>query len=292
MDTKTKKIELNAKTKKLILLLGTIGIVGTIIVAAVLGGWFRGREIQTLTITGSTTVYPIVQKAAEAYMDRHGNVDIRISGAGSTYGIRAIGEGTAEIGMSSREVRDEEITANPNIRGIVIASDAIAIIIHPTNPVVDLTLDQIRGIYNGTYTNWNEVGGSDETIVVINRDAPSGTRKSFSDYVMDDEDFVEGALEKPSNGAVRTTVTLTPGAIGYVGLGFVDPSVRAVKINYDGELIEPTVANALAGEYPISRPLYLLTNGEPQGLAKDFIDFILSVEGQKIVEDEGFVPVR
>jgi phosphate transport system substrate-binding protein len=273
--------------------IGVMGaIAGIVVIAAVLGGWFERREIQTITLMGSTTVLPVVQMASEAYMDKYGNVDIRVSGGGSSVGIKAVGEGTADIGMASRDLKEEEKATYPNLKKTVIAKDGIAIIVHPDNPVTSLTLEQIKGIYKGTYLNWKDVGGFDREIVVINRDAASGTREFFWKHVMQKDDFVEGALEKNSNGAVKQTVSQTPGAIGYVGLGFVDASVKAIKIDVNGELIEPTVVNVLDGSYPIARSLQLFTNGEPKGLVKDFIDFILSTEGEKIVEDEGFVPVR
>lgn len=270
----------------------TLIIVGIIIVGAVFGGWFKGRDIQTISVTGSTTVLPIAQKAAEAYMDKHENVDIRVSGGGSSVGIQVVGEGTADIGMASRDLKDSEKKSWPNLRQTTIAKDGIAIIVHPSNPVTNLSLQQIRGIYNGTYTNWNDVGGSDKEIVVINRDSASGTREFFWKHVMHKEDFVATALEKNSNGAVKQTVSQTPGAIGYVGLGYIDSSVNPIKIYENEEYIEPTVANVLNEKYPISRSLFFFTNGEPEGLVKDFIDFILSKDGQKLVEEEGFVPVK
>jgi len=280
MDVKTKKIAF-----------GVVGVMGMIIITTALSGCLEGGEKQTLTIRGSTTVLPIAQKAAEAYMDKHPNVDIRVSGGGSSVGVQSVGEGIADIGMASRDLKNEEKSGYPNLKPIAIAKDGIAIIVHPDNPVTSLTLEQIRGIYNGTYTNWREVSGPDEEIVVINRDSASGTREFFWKHVMQKDDFVATALEKNSNGAVKQTVSQTPNAIGYVGLGYVDNSVKAVKIKKDGMEIEPTVENVLNGEYPISRSLYMITNGEPKGIAKDFIDFVLSEEGQRIVEEEGFVPV-
>ena len=278
-------IDMDAKKKI------AFGAVGIIIIAS-LSGCLEGGEKQTITIRGSTTVLPIAQKAAEEYMEKHPDVDVRVSGGGSSVGIQSVGEGIADIGMASRELKDEEKSRYPNLKPIAIAKDGIAIIVHPDNPITSLTLEQIRGIYNGTYTNWEEVGGPDKEIVVINRDSASGTREFFWKHVMLKDDFVATALEKNSNGAVKQTVSQTPNAIGYVGLGYVDNSVKAVKIKKDGMEIEPTVENILNGEYPISRSLYMITNGEPKGIAKDFIDFVLSEEGQKIVEEEGFVPIE
>ncbi|MHA1752698.1 MAG: phosphate ABC transporter substrate-binding protein [Candidatus Helarchaeota archaeon] len=269
-----------------------IGIIGIIIVAALIGGWFKPTETENINIKGSTTVLPIAQEVAELYMTKNPNINILISGGGSSVGIQSVGEGIADIGMASRELKDEEKSGYPNLKPIVIAKDGIVIIIHPNNPITNLTLDQIRCIYNGTYTNWKEVGGSDKEIVVINRDSASGTREFFWKHVMHKDDFVPTALEKNSNGAVKQTVSQTPDAIGYVGLGYVDSTVKAVNIKNDGMEIEPTVENILNGKYPISRSLYMITNGEPEGIIKDFIDFVLSDEGQGIVEEEGFVPLE
>lgn len=267
-------------------------IVVVILIGAYAAGWFGGgRKIQTLSVTGSTTVLPIAQKAAEKYMDMHSDVNILVSGGGSSVGVKSAGEGTVDIGMASREMKDAEKNGYPSLEPVVVAKDGIALIVHPSNAVVSLTVDQVKGIYSGTYTNWSEVGGEPLEIVVIGRDSASGTREFFWEHVMRKEDFVATMLEKNSNGAVKQTVSQTPGAIGYVGLGYVDETVKAVKIKSDVREVEPTVANVQNGSYPISRNLYFLVNGEPTGLIKDFIDFILSSEGQAIVEEEGFVPI-
>lgn len=269
-----------------------LAVIGVVIIIAYAAGWFGGgREIQTVSITGSTTVLPIAQKAAERYMDLHSDVNILVSGGGSSVGVVSAGEGTADIGMASREMKDEEKTDYPNVKPIVIARDGVALIVHPSNTVASLTVEEVKGIYNGTYSNWSQVGGKDMEIVVIGRDSASGTREFFWKEVMNKEDFVSTMLEKNSNGAVKQTVSQTPGAIGYVGLGYIDTTIKAVKIKESGKEVEPTVANVQNGSYPISRSLYMLVNGEPEGLVKDFIDFILSSEGQAIVEEEGFVPV-
>jgi len=278
-------------TKKRIVIGVTISILGIVVIATMFGIWFKTARTENITIRGSTTVLPIAQKVAEVYMEDHPNVFISVSGGGSSVGIQSVGEGIAEIGMASRDLKDEEKSRYPNLKPIIIAKDAITIIVHPDNPITTLTLEQIRGIYNGTYTNWKEVGGPDQEIVVINRDSASGTREFFWEHVMHKDDFVATAIEKNSNGAVKQTVSQTPNAIGYVGLGYLDSSVKAIKIKMNGAEIEPTVANVLNGNYPIARSLYMITNGEPKGLVKDFIAFVLSEEGQRIVEEEGFVPI-
>lgn len=272
-------------------------IVAVILIGAYAGGWLgsgdteSGGEMQTLTIQGSTTVLPIAQKAAERYMDVHSNVNIQVSGGGSSVGVKSAGEGTVDIGMASREMKNEEHATYPDLKPIAIARDGIALIVHPSNTVTSLTVEEIKGIYLGTYTNWSELGGPDMEIVVVGRDSASGTREFFWTEVMNKADFVPTMLEKNSNGAVKQTVSQTPGAIGYVGLGYIDETVNALSIKSDGRAVEPTIENVKNGSYPISRSLYVLVNGEPAGLIKDFIDFILSPEGQGIVEEEGFVPI-
>jgi phosphate transport system substrate-binding protein len=244
-----------------------------------------------LKISGSTTVQPIASKAAEKYMDAHSDVDIQVSGGGSGAGITAIGQGTVDIGMSSRELKSSEMTQYPSLKTTTIAKDGIAIIVHKSNSVSHLSLVQIRGIYNGTYTNWNQLGGTDKTIVVYGRDSSSGTRDFFSSAVMKMENYTVSQHELNSNGAIQTAVSQTEGAVGYVGLGFVDSSIKALKIDTTNGQVEASVANVLNGKYPISRPLIMITKGSPVGLGKEFIDYILSAEGQKIVEEEGFVPL-
>jgi phosphate transport system substrate-binding protein len=270
-----------------------VAVIAVIVIAAYAGGFFgsNGEEIQTLSITGSTTVLPIAQLAAESYMDVHTTVNIQVSGGGSSVGVRAAGEGTADICMASREMKASEKTDYPDVIPITVAKDGIAVIVHPSNSITSLAVEEIKGIYEGTYTTWSQLGGEDVEIVVIGRDSASGTREFFWEHVMKKGDFVATMLEKNSNGAVKQSVAQTPGAIGYVGLGYLDETVHAVKIKSGSTEVEPTVANVKNGLYPISRNLYMLVRGEPEGLVKDFIDFVLSPEGQAIVEEEGFVSV-
>jgi phosphate transport system substrate-binding protein len=250
------------------------------------------QERTSIKVTGSTTVLPIAQKAADVYMGTHPNADIQVTGGGSSVGVQAAGEKTADIGMSSRDVKPDELKKYPGMVITPIGKDGVAIIVHPANTVPGLTTAQVKAIYNGNYTNWREVGGPDLTIVVVGRDSASGTREFFTSSIMGGQNTVPTMLEKNSNGAVKQTITQTPGAIGYVGLGFIDNAVKAVRITTDTGAIEPTVDNVLSGKYPLSRSLYLLTSGQPTGLARDYIDFILSSEGQSLLAEEGFVPVK
>lgn len=273
-------------------------LVGLVVLATALCCGCIGNQdqtpagVQTIAVTGSTTVLPVAQLAADEYMRTHANADIQVSGGGSSVGVQAVGEGTADIGMASRDLKSAEKEKYPSLVKHTVAIDGIAVIVNPANAVSSLSLDQIRAIYNGTVTNWNQVGGADQEIVVVGRDSASGTREYFHEFVMQKEDFVPTQIEKNSNGAVKQTVQQTPGAIGYVGLGYVDETVKAVPVGTGGALVEATLENVRAGSYPIARELYMFTTGEPTGLAKDYIDFILSPDGQAIVEEEGFVRVN
>ncbi|GAA5262408.1 phosphate ABC transporter substrate-binding protein [Methanocalculus sp.] len=249
-------------------------------------------EQRSISVTGSTTVLPIAQIAADAYMDKHQNDEILVSGGGSSVGIKAVGERTADIGMASRDIKSSEMEQYPGVVEHVIAVDGIALIVNPQNPVSSLTMAEIKAIYKGEITNWKDVGGSDRQIVVVGRDSASGTREFFYDEVMKKEEFVRTQQELNSNGAVKQTVAQTPDAIGYVGLGYIDTTVKAISINKDGTLVAPTIDNVKNKTYPIARGLHMYTNGPETGLIKDYLDFLVSAEGQQIVSKEGFVPIN
>jgi phosphate transport system substrate-binding protein len=270
------------------------GLAAVLIIAVLAAGCTqqsRDSQKTTLKVTGSTTVLPIAQAAADAYGKDHASADIQVTGGGSSVGVQAVGKGTADIGMSSRDLKAEENTKYPGLVVTTIANDGIALIVHPTNTVPGLTLAQVREIYAGNVTNWKDVGGPDQVIVVIGRDSASGTREFFSEKVMNQQNYTRTQLEKNSNGAVQQTITQTPGAIGYVGLGYIDSQIKAVPIIVNGEPVMPSIANVLNKKYPISRPLIMITPGAPAGLAREYLDYILSPAGQKIITDEGFVPI-
>jgi len=254
-------------------------------------------ERQTIKISGSTTVLPIVQKAADQYMAAHPNADIQISGGGSGVGIQAIGAKTVDIGMSSREVTAAEKAKYPAFVITPIAQDGIAIIVNPANEIQHITLDQIKNIYLGKTTKWTEITGANapgtnNQIVVIGRDSASGTRSYFDEVLLAKKSPTKQMLEKNSNGAVLQTVAQTPGSIGYVSIGFVSKDVKALPIWYNADrIVLPSLATVKDKSYPVSRELYVITSGQPSGLTGDFIQYILSTEGQKIVADEGYVTV-
>ena len=250
---------------------------------------------QTIRISGSTTVLPIVQKAADQYMASHPDADIQVSGGGSGVGIQAIGAKTVDIGMSSREVTKAEMTKYPGFVVTSVAQDGIAVIVNPANEIQYITLDQIKDIYLGKITKWTQitganVPGTNNQIVIIGRDSASGTRTYFDETVLSKATPVKTMLEKNSNGAVLQTIAQTPGSIGYVSIGFVSKDVKALPIWYNAQkFVAPTIDNVKSKTYPVSRDLYVITNGQPTGLTGDFIKYILSPEGQKIVSDEGYV---
>jgi phosphate transport system substrate-binding protein len=250
---------------------------------------------QTIRISGSTTVLPIVQKAADQYMASHPDADIQVSGGGSGVGIQAIGAKTVDIGMSSREVTKAEMAKYPGFVVTSVAQDGIAVIVNPANEIQYITLDQIKDIYLGKITKWTQitganVPGTNNQIVIIGRDSASGTRTYFDETVLSKATPVKTMLEKNSNGAVLQTIAQTPGSIGYVSIGFVSKDVKALPIWYNAQkFVAPTIDNVKSKTYPVSRDLYVITNGQPTGLTGDFIKYILSPEGQKIVSDEGYV---
>lgn len=241
---------------------------------------------------GSTTVLPICQAVAEEFMNRNKGVDISVRGGGSGVGIVSLIDGTCDIANASRPMKDSELQKaagrGKSPKAHVIAMDGIAVIVHKSNPVNVLTKKQIKDIFTGKISNWAEVGGPDMKIVVISRDSASGTFEAFGELALDKEKVRSDALMEMSNGKVVAVVEKTPGAIGYVGIGFVSDKVKAIEV--DG--IKCTKENVLSGKYPLSRPLFMYTNGNPSGVVKDFIDFLLSPDGQKIVETSGYVPLK
>lgn len=247
---------------------------------------------ETITIIGSTTVLPIAQKAAEEFMERHPGVNISVQGGGSGVGIAALIEGRCDIANASRPIKDKELKKALKFgvepKAHVIAMDGIAVIVHPSNPIDELSKRQLKDIYTGKISNWRDVGGRNMRIVVISRDSASGTFEAFNKLALDKSRVRPDALLQASNRAVLNAVAKTPGAIGYVGLGYVDSSIKALKING----VQPSRETVLSGEYMLSRPLFMYTNGKPKGIVKEFIDFILSKEGQRIVEELGYIGLK
>jgi len=260
-------------------------LVSTLFLAASVTTASAGR----LVLKGSTTVLPIAQKISEAYMAAHPDVKISLSGGGSGNGIKAVIDQTADIGNSSRFIKGKEVKLATG-KGVLpvphrIALDCIVPVIHPDNPVDDLSLDQLKQIYLGKITNWKQVGGPDKKIVVISRDSSSGTFDAWKSLVMKKERVTPRALTQPSNGGLVTQVATTKGAIAYIALGYMNKEVKAVRV--DG--VKGSAETTLNGRYPISRPLFMFTNGWPKGETLDFINFILSKKGQALVEEAGSI---
>jgi len=244
---------------------------------------------EELVINGSTTVLPIAQKAAEVFMKEHQGVSISVSGTGSGDGIKALIDGTTDIANASRFIKDSEVTQAIE-NGVFpvahrVALDSIVPVVHPKNPVKDLTMEQLKGIYTGGITNWKEVGGDDKEIVVISRDTSSGTYEVWHTLVLEKERVTAKASLLASNGAVVMAVSKNAYAMGYIGLGYVNKEVKVVKVGG----ITPTADTTRSGEYPIARPLFMFTEGWPKGVILDFINFIVSPAGQKLVEEAKYV---
>ena len=242
-----------------------------------------------LVLKGSTTVLPVAQVISEAYMDTNPEVKISLSGGGSGNGIKSIIDATADIGNASRFIKGKE-TRMAVEKGVTpvahrIALDCIVPVVHPENPVKNLTLDQLKKIYLGKIKNWSEVGGEKRKIVVISRDSSSGTFDAWRSLVMKKERVTPRALTQPSNGGLVTQVATTKGAIAYIALGYLNPEVKSVAVNG----VRGSAETTLNGRYPISRPLFMFTNGWPKGETLSFINFILSKRGQELVEEAGSI---
>jgi len=234
-----------------------------------------------LIVAGSTSVQPYAEVLSEEYMILHPDVLIDIQGGGSSAGIMAAQTGTSELGMSSRVLKDEE----KSLWYVEIARDGLAVIINPENPIQNLTLDQIRQIYSAEITDWSQLGGTNTKIHTITREDGSGTRDAFVSLVMGESSITPRAIVQDSNGAVRQLVADDENAIGFISLGLVDDKVKALQL--DG--VAATRENVLNGSYNLSRPFLFVALSEPTGETKQFVDFILSAEGQKILMNEGLI---
>ena len=264
--------------------------VAAVLAAGLIGTTAFGAE---LVINGSTTVLPIVQKAAESYSHEVGAAAISLSGGGSGNGIKALIDGLTTIAMSSRDIKASEVKL-AQARGVkpvrtAVAVDAIVPVVNNANPVKDITLATLKAIYEGKIRNWKDVGGKDAPIVVVSRDSSSGTFETWEELVMKKARVTPRALLQTSNGTVVQTVAKNVNAIGYIGLGYVDGQTKRLTIAGT----RATVQNAKTKPWPLSRELYFFTNGTPSGAAKSFIDFVLDpAKGQKLVKETGFVPLH
>ncbi|MCE5196438.1 MAG: phosphate ABC transporter substrate-binding protein [Negativicutes bacterium] len=235
-----------------------------------------------IILAGSTSVQPYAEILAEEYMILYPEAEIDIQGGGSSAGINAAQSGTAGIGMSSRALKSEE----KSLWFVEIARDGLAVIVNPANPVENLTLDQLRDIYAGASQDWSRLGGAAAKIHVITREEGSGTRSAFTELVMGKTEITPRAIVQDSNGAVLQLVKDDPNAIGYISLGLVNQAVKALQL----EGIAATKENVLNGSYNLTRPFLFICSKSPSGIAKQFIDFTLSPQGQTILNSEGLIP--
>lgn len=248
-------------------------------------------------IKGSDTVLPLSQQEAESFMKKTPSASVTVTGGGSGVGISALLEGTTDIAQASRKIKFDERqklqAQGKTLKEVIAAYDALAIIVHPENKVTNLTREQLEGIFTGKITNWKEVGGADMKIVPYSRETSSGTYEFFKESVLKNRNYMNGIMSMPATGAIVQSISQTKGGIGYIGLAYLNKSVKPVHVSYDEgkTFTEPSVANAKNETYPVVRPLYYyyVTSAEP--VVKPFIDFVLSPAGQKIVSDIGFITI-
>lgn len=264
----------------------------------------QNQQANAIQIKGSDTMVNLGQAWAEAFMKANSKVSVAVTGGGSGTGIAALLSNTCDIAELSRELKPEEIEMARQKgfepKQITVALDGLAVVVHPANPLSRLTLDQLAAIFSGSVSNWQEVGGSDLPIVILSREVNSGTHVYFKEHVLrrgrkdSQVEFAANALMLSSSQAIADEVAQNPGAIGYFGMGYISAKEKALAIalNADSPYIQPTIANVISQAYPISRPLLMVTHGQPSGLVARFLDFVLSAAGQKIVVKIDFVPVK
>lgn len=265
---------------------------------------FAAKEKNSIQVKGSDTMVNLGQAWAEKYMEDNPAEFVAVTGGGSGTGISSLISGTCDISMSSRNIKEKEI-ALAKQKGIEpyeikVALDGLAVVVNPANPVSKLTLGQLAGIFTGKITNWKEIGWVDSKIVILSREVNSGTHVYFKEHVLrkndpnSQEEFAAGALLLSSSQAIADEVAGNSSAIGYYGMGYISPKQKPILVAKDekSEYIPPAIENVISGKYPISRPLFIYTNGSPEGRVKKFIDFTLSIEGQEIVLKTDFVPIK
>ena len=243
-----------------------------------------GRKSVSITLAGSTAFQPFAEKLAEQYMAAHPEVGVTVQGGGSAVGIQSALSGAAQIGMA------DLLELPPEAQGltsVIVARDGIALVVHPSNPVTNLTLVQVRDIFSGALRNWQDAGGADQPITVVSREAGSGTSSSFEKLVGVSK-LSPNAIVQDSSGTIRETVINDQRAIGYLSHGLVNDKIKMLKVDDQ----DCSTAQVVAGKYPLARPIFLLTKGAPEGLAKAFIAYLLSAEGQQCLQKNGLIPVQ
>lgn len=247
---------------------------------------------EKLVIKGSTTVLPVAQIVSESFMKDYPGIEITLSGGGSGNGIKAILDGTTDIANASRFIKNKEVKTAACEKGVypvpfMVALDAIVPVVNPSNPVKDLSLSDLEKIYLGKAKNWKEFGGPDMDIVVISRDSSSGTYEVWSEIVLKKQRVTPRALTVPSNGSIVQSIASTKGAIGYIGLGYLNDDVKLIMV--DG--VTGSEKTTQTGEYKIARGLYMFTNGWPEGKIGKFINYIMSPKGQELVKKAGSISI-
>ena len=250
----------------------------------VLAGCSRNNHQRGITVAGSTSVQPFADKWAEVYMEKYPDRVVNVQGGGSSAGIQAAISGTCNIGTSSRELKPEE----KSLQEMVVARDGLAIIVHPFNKIDNLSIEQVKQIFEGQIRNWKDLGGNDKAIDVVTREEGSGTRGAFQELVMKKIRIYRGAIVEDSNGTVREIIANDPYSIGYISLGLVSDRVKALKL--DG--VVPSDENIVGKQYKLVRPFLFVCNETPIGETKEFIDFVLSQEGQDLIKKEGLIPAK
>lgn len=256
---------------------------------------FAATDIQAQRIKGSDTVLPIAQQTAERFMTLNPNARVTVTGGGSGVGISALLDETTDIAMASRGIKFSEKmkAAGEELEEIPVAYDALAVVVHPSNPVKQLTRRQLEDIFRGKITNWKQVGGDDRKIVVYSRETSSGTYEFFKESVLKNKNYMSSSLSMPATGAIIQSVSQTRGAIGYVGLAYVSPRIKTLAVSYDDKhFAAPTLENAINKTYPIVRPLYYYYNKKSAGLVDPLLQFVLSPAGQEIIKKSGYIPIN
>ena len=282
------------RSKKLKLMVGALLV--TMVGATFVGCGSNGssdnntasnKDATTISISGSTSIGPLMEKIQEKYEEENSGVTLEIQQNGSGAGIKDVISGISEIGMSSRKLKDDEKTS---VQGTIVAYDGIALLVNPENPVKNISLEDVKKIYTGEITNWKELGGDDSTIVVVSREEGSGTRDAFQEIVgYESEELLKDATISDGSGAVKTTVAGNKNAIGFASFEYIDNTVAALNIDD----VEPTADNVKSGSYKISRPFILVTKED--SLTEDgqkLISFVLSDEGQQIVEENKLITIE
>ncbi len=296
MDEKTEKI-----TRKIF-----ISTVSLMMALVLISGCSKqedlaGSEQRFITIKGSDTMVHLASSWAETFMKQNPDMEVSVTGGGSGTGIVALLNGTTDICAASRKIKNNELQLalqkNIHPHEIAVAKDGIAVVVHPDNPVKELTLQQLSKIFTDQSLRWSDVGGSDEEILVLSRESSSGTYVFFQEMVLKKQDYMQDAKLMPATSAIIQSVSTDKLAIGYVGLGYAlaardKVKIVAVKADDNSTAVMPSDQTVKTGQYPIARPLFLYLNGEPQGAVKKFMDFCLSAAGQAVVTDTGYVTVR